>query len=233
ASAGDRRQWNPRSFTRNRRFWEAAPRIRFGAPLTAVPRPAGHEDGIHAIAAHDLANAEAGDLGIAAPLSLAGHHEVEIELADQPHAAGARLVVDASERFVEQHQPRRVFVGTPIVTAGGGEQRDRQTERTLAARCGAGERPPLPVLVAFDREAMPAAIIQRPRQTVVQCAALVALPLVIDARLQKLADEPPVLDGPGFRTGVEQALARQPEAGHRVLVVLGQWVPDQSVAHAG
>src|SRR5271165_3850455 len=162
ASAGVSRQWNPCSFARNGRFREAAHGIRFLATLSAVPRPAGHEDGVHTFAAHDLANAETGYLRIATPFALAGHHEVEIELTDQPHAARARLVVDAGEGFVEQHQPRSVAVRTLVVAAGGCKKRHRETQRALAAGCGAGERFPLPVLIAFDGESMPAPIIERP-----------------------------------------------------------------------
>ena len=35
---------------------------------------------------------------------------------------------------------------------------------------------------------------------------LVTLPFGIDTRLQKFSDQPPVLGGPGIRSGVEQRL---------------------------
>ena len=74
-------------------------------------------------------------------------------------------------------------IRTLIVTAGRREEGHRQTERSLSARCRAGERFPLPVLISFDGETMPAAIVQRPRQTFEERAALVPLSFGIDARL--------------------------------------------------
>src|SRR6202789_586419 len=88
ASAGAPRQWSPRSFARNGRFREAAHGIRFLAPLAAVPRPARHEDGVHIFAAHDLTNVEAGDLRIAAPFALAGHHNTQNDCPGETQSLG-------------------------------------------------------------------------------------------------------------------------------------------------
>jgi hypothetical protein len=46
----------------------------------------------------------AGQFGITGPFTLAGDHEIEVELADQAHAVRAGGIVDAGEGFVEQHQ---------------------------------------------------------------------------------------------------------------------------------
>src|SRR5215211_3947743 len=70
-------------------------------PGATVPLPAGDVDRVDALPPAELVDGKAGDGRIAAPFPLAGHHEVQVEGGQQPHALGAGVVVDAGERLVE------------------------------------------------------------------------------------------------------------------------------------
>jgi hypothetical protein len=105
------------------------------------------------------------------PFTLAGDHEIEVELADQAHAVRAGGIVDAGEGFVEQHQAgRKGVAGLAVEARDGGEQRYRQAERAFAARGRAGERTP-PVLPALNAKAMPAPVVERLGELLGQAAA--------------------------------------------------------------
>ena len=185
-----------------------------------------------------MADRDAGQLGIAGPFALAGDDEVEIELADQPHAVGPRGVVDAGEGLVQQHQARRAGAAALAVEAGHRcKQRHRQAERALAAGGRARQLAPLAVLPALDPEAVPVAVVQCPRQLVEQePPAVLAQALVgagtlgLDALLQHRAHHPPVLGRPQVGAGVQQAFARRLQPDRRA-VGLGQRLPQQAEAH--
>ena len=117
---------------RPRRFSPCRPSVQRETKTASMP-----------FAALQLADRDAGQLGVAGPFALAGDDEVEVELADQPHAVGTGGVVDAGEGFVEQHQPRRKRVVALAVEArDGGEQRHREAERTFAAGGRPGQLAP-------------------------------------------------------------------------------------------
>ena len=111
-----------------------------------------------------------GQGGVAAPLALAGHHEVEVESLEETHALAAHVRVDADEGFVEEDQARRMLVGGAIVGRGGGELRDREGRGLLAARARAVGVPrqalPLAVLAPFDAEPVPGSVVERLGQLV-------------------------------------------------------------------
>src|SRR5439155_9225212 len=83
-----------RSCRCNSGFQKTPRGVWFFQACAAVPTPARNEDRIDALAAHEVADREARQLGVAAPFALARHDEVQIELPNQRHAMSACLVVD-------------------------------------------------------------------------------------------------------------------------------------------
>lgn len=135
--------------------------------------PARDVHGFDSFAALQLADHNAGQLGLASPFAFAGHDEIQVELADQRHAVGAGGVVDAGEDLVEQDQARRMKItAAGVETGDGGEQRHGQAERALAARGRAGKLAPLAVLPALDAEVVPTAVVERAGELFKQAAAV-------------------------------------------------------------
>src|SRR5262249_57680365 len=65
-----------------------------------VPGPARDVDSVDALLALQLADRHARQLSVAGPFALAGDHEVQVELVDQPHAVRPRGAVDPREPLV-------------------------------------------------------------------------------------------------------------------------------------
>src|SRR5579883_3300323 len=170
------------------------------AQLLSVPDPGCHEHRVDAGAARELTDRKSRQRRITAPLALAGHHEIEIERRQQPHALGAHVAVDADEDFVEEYQARRMRIGAGIVSGGRGELRYRERERLFASGARAvgraGEASPLPVLVAEDGKAVPSPVVERCGQLVPPRTRLVRIALRPDALLQEAGKSRPLIDGP-------------------------------------
>src|SRR5205823_4457976 len=67
---------------------KSAVRVGFDPLGFAVPTPARDEDGVDAFTPLQLADRDAGQLGITPPFALAGDDKIEVELAYQAHAMG-------------------------------------------------------------------------------------------------------------------------------------------------
>src|SRR6266508_2863123 len=109
---------------------------------------------------------------VVTPQPLAGDHEVQVQLHQQPEQQRMRPYVDLRERVVEQHQPRRIRRRTRQrgeVRRRGREQRQVAQHLLLALR---QRRPPVqlePLALGLrpgvlDPEREPPPVVQRRRQ---------------------------------------------------------------------
>lgn len=139
-----------------------------------------------------------GGLGVAGPLPFAGHDDVEVERAQQAQALGPGVVVHSGERLVEGDQTWGVRTARARVMGGSrGEEGHGGRQRAFTARGGPSGWHPFSVLMAFDSELVPVAVVQG-RGEILQPASGPVLSLSArDLLLEERADSGSVLGRPG------------------------------------
>src|SRR5207249_2773631 len=161
--------------------------------FASIPNPARSPYGIHSRPCGELINGQSRQCGIASPLALAGHDEIEIEFVQHAHALTAHIGIDADKGFIEQDQPRRELSGAAVICGCGGKLRDGQRQRFLTAGTSAVRAPsesmPVAILFPFDVKLMPAAIVEGHRELLLPGAGRLGLSHAADLLLQKIAEQ--------------------------------------------